>query len=420
MGRIGHLDVYGVSTEYLIPNTLHVNAGLALAPDGSLWYGQAGLMRFGVMAPPGVGPSKLQTTTTLSVSPSPAGSAAITCVATVTSPGGGTPTGFVIFSTFGGRVPLTNGTATAVLIASPSLQAGYCGDANYFGSLSQPAFLKPGLPSSRVANISFANSTTGVNTPTESTGSTFNVFTTMSAANFLTGGTPSGTVTIIMDDTNTLGNGTLSTGTNQFTVSGYGPGQHYLQAFYNGDANFDPIASVKLGFVGVAPSVLSATTTLSLSTNQAQAGQVVTLTATVTGAGEPESVVDFLDGTNLVGRANLHGGVATLSYVFAPGSHSLTAHYEGDFSFNTANSSASGLSVNGGTSSPPQLLFVSSPGAFVVSWPASASGFVLEENTNLGVSGWTAVGITPTTVNNQFTVTNSTTTQPAGFFRLRK
>jgi hypothetical protein len=291
MGRIGHLDANGVSTEYLVPNTLTIPASLALAPDGSLWYGQSGLMRFGVMAPPGAGPAKQPTVTTLSITPSQPETAPVTGVATVTAPGGGVPTGFVVFSYTGEAIPLTNGMATLTTSAAVQ-QAAYCCDVNCFGSLSQPFTVVGGLPS-RVAAVQFGRSDppAGETIPAPSTANSFDMTTDMSSANFLTGGTPTRTVTIVMDGTNTLGTGNLTPyvpfvgatpdGSNRFTVSGFGPGQHSIQAIYNGDANFDRIASLPYLFLGVAPSPLAATTTLSLSANSVPTGQAVTLTARV-------------------------------------------------------------------------------------------------------------------------------------------
>jgi hypothetical protein len=80
-------------------------------------------------------------------------------------------------------------------------------------------------------------------------------------------------------------------------------------------------------------------------------GDNVTLTATVTGSNlnNPTGTVEFKDGNDVIGSAPLTGtGPFTASFnttLLAAGSHSLTAHYDGDNNFDPNTSSASSLNV---------------------------------------------------------------------------
>ncbi|MEU7023836.1 Ig-like domain repeat protein [Streptomyces sp. NPDC046203] len=74
-------------------------------------------------------------------------------------------------------------------------------------------------------------------------------------------------------------------------------------------------------------------TTLTASPGVIQPGQDVTLTADVIcSAGTPTGEVVFYDGTDPIGTGTLDAsGSATLTaMLFAPGNHTITAHYEGD------------------------------------------------------------------------------------------
>jgi hypothetical protein len=82
------------------------------------------------------------------------------------------------------------------------------------------------------------------------------------------------------------------------------------------------------------------TTTLTSSLNPSQFGQAVTFTAQVTSTGPaPTGTVKFLDGTTSIGQATLSGGVAKLTKSnLAVGTHSITAHYNGDANSSTSTS----------------------------------------------------------------------------------
>ncbi len=102
------------------------------------------------------------------------------------------------------------------------------------------------------------------------------------------------------------------------------------------------------GTLTIAPA--STATAVAASPNPDGLNQAVTLTAAVSvvapGAGAPTGIVQFFDGATLLGSASLAGGAATLTTNgLAAGSHSISATYSGDGSFNTSTGSG-GLSVN--------------------------------------------------------------------------
>src|SRR5439155_673562 len=101
----------------------------------------------------------------------------------------------------------------------------------------------------------------------------------------------------------------------------------------------------------------STSTSLISSVNPSVSGQAISLTATITAvapaAGTPTATVTFFDGATNLGSAALDAsGQATLNIAsFVVGSHSLTASYNGDGSFNASTSAALTQSVGKGSSS---------------------------------------------------------------------
>jgi hypothetical protein len=112
----------------------------------------------------------------------------------------------------------------------------------------------------------------------------------------------------------------------------------------NGDGLVDLVAANSgdaSGTVGVllnnSTGAVAAKTSTTLSTSTASAvfGQQVTLTATVTSAaGVPTGTVTFLDGTTVLGTAQVNdAGQATLAVSLDVGSHALTAPFTGTGGF---------------------------------------------------------------------------------------
>ncbi len=72
------------------------------------------------------------------------------------------------------------------------------------------------------------------------------------------------------------------------------------------------------------------------------------------------------------------------------------------------------------TASQPQLSFILAGGKFVLNWPASAVGFILQSTTNLSPPVvWNIVSATPASINGQNVLTNLIS-GPQMFFRLMK
>jgi uncharacterized repeat protein (TIGR01451 family) len=93
--------------------------------------------------------------------------------------------------------------------------------------------------------------------------------------------------------------------------------------------------AVLLNPQGLTPT----TTTLTTSNNPSNAGQTISLTATVSPAAATGTVT-FYDGTAVIGTATLTLGGAVLQISdLAAGTHSITAKYEGDTTFDTSTSS---------------------------------------------------------------------------------
>ncbi|OWK39106.1 beta strand repeat-containing protein [Fimbriiglobus ruber] len=102
----------------------------------------------------------------------------------------------------------------------------------------------------------------------------------------------------------------------------------------------------------LAQLVSSPTTTVAgSSVSSSTYGQPVTLTATVSatlpGAGTPDSTVTFLDAGTILGTVNLSGGTASLTTSALPaGDHTITVSYAGDGLFDPSTSAAITVTVD--------------------------------------------------------------------------
>jgi len=311
--------------------------------------------------------NKAATTVALTSTPNPSSYLqTVTITATVTGANGGSPTGTVSFTDSGttisgcGSVALTaqqNGsvatcqTSTLAVGTHSQIVATYSGDGNYNGSNGtlQPA---------EVVNKAASTTVITANPHSPSMFGQMVTFTaTVTGAN---GGSPTGTVSFT-DGTNPISgctgvalvpqtNGSTATcSTSTLTV-----GQHTVDAAYSGDNNF----SLSSGPISYQVNEAGTAVSLSLNPTSASAGQVVTLTATVTANGGLVTVgtVTFLSGTQVLGTVQLVqsaggrqpvAGTATLATRFGPGSYSLTAHYNGTNSFGPATSAPQPLTVTG-------------------------------------------------------------------------
>ncbi|MDQ1388847.1 MAG: hypothetical protein QOF56_2301, partial [Acidobacteriaceae bacterium] len=150
------------------------------------------------------------------------------------------------------------------------------------------------------------------------------------------GAIPDGELVTFFDVTTAIGTGSTVSGVATFTTSSLKAKTHTIKATYGGDATFRPSS----GTVTQIVNKYTTTTTLTSSLNPSQFGQAVTFTAHVTSSGPaPTGKVKFLDGTLAIGSATLSGGVAKLTKSdLAVGTHSITAHYNGDAASSTSTS----------------------------------------------------------------------------------
>jgi polygalacturonase/sugar lactone lactonase YvrE len=139
--------------------------------------------------------------------------------------------------------------------------------------------------------------------------------------------TPTGTVVFTVDASTY--SASLVNGAASVIVSGLNAGSHSVSAAYTSTNGYAPATSSPATLV---VSQASSATTISANPNPAAQGKPETLTATVTGTGQPTGTVAFLSGTTTLCTSALNNaGVATC--MFAPSVSSalaLSARYQGD------------------------------------------------------------------------------------------
>ncbi|HRK45122.1 MAG TPA: Ig-like domain-containing protein, partial [Nocardioides sp.] len=241
----------------------------------------------------------------------------VTLTATVI---GGDPTGTVSFddgATHLGDGTVTDGEATlttsTLSVGDHTITATYAGDANHDGSTSN--------------NLVQTVAVVGTTTLLESSAnpSDFGEAVTFTAT--VLGDSPTGSVSF--DDGAThLGDGTVTDGEATLTTSALSVGSHTVTATYSGDTNNDMSVSAELV---QSVGVVGTTTTVVSDANPSVLGDLVTFTATVTGA-DPTGTVTFTDGATVLGSAPVDGsGEASLeTSTLAVGAHTITATYSGD------------------------------------------------------------------------------------------
>ena len=150
---------------------------------------------------------------------------------------------------------------------------------------------------------------------------------TLSATVSGTSVTPAGTVVFTVDST--AYDSMLTNGTTTALVSGLTAGSHQVSAAYTSANGYASAASATAQLaIGQASSAVS----LTANPNPAVQGKQETLTATVTGAGQPSGTVLFLSGSTTLCSSMLDGsGAAACTFTpSASGALSITAQYQGD------------------------------------------------------------------------------------------
>jgi ELWxxDGT repeat protein len=162
-------------------------------------------------------------------------------------------------------------------------------------------------------------------------------------------GTPTGSVTFLNGNT-VLGTANLdATGKATLSTSTLSLGAHSITAVYGGDT-----ASAGGNSAVLHQTITGALTqtTLSGSAAAVSKGDPVTFTSWVgtklPGLGTPTGTVTFYDGATALGTVALDGsGKATLkTYTLTPGSHAVTAVYNGAAAFQGSTALAVGVTVN--------------------------------------------------------------------------
>ena len=270
--------------------------------------------------------SKAAPSTTLGAGPDPSPfGQAVPLTATVS--GGYFPTGSVTFkegTTTIATVPLgTGGTAstsvTGLAAGSHTFTATYSGDGNNAA----------GAPGSVTHVVSKAVTTTGVTSSTNP--SVFGASVTFTVTVSSAAGTPLGSVTLT-DGSTPLATVPLAGGTASYSTSTLPVGTHAITASYGGTTNF----AASSGSVSQVVNKAASATTVVSALNPAVAGQSVTFSINVSSAaGIPSGTVTLLDGTATLATLTLStaGQASYATSTLAAGSHSITAHYNGDATY---------------------------------------------------------------------------------------
>jgi uncharacterized repeat protein (TIGR03803 family) len=172
-------------------------------------------------------------------------------------------------------------------------------------------------------------------------------------------------------------------------------GTFYGTTVDGGTSGDGTVFSFSIGTGGTASSA----TGLVLSPGTVTIGAVgpVVMTATVapsSGSGTPTGLVNFFNGSNAVGFANVSGGVATYNYnpsSLTVGTYQISAIYSGDGTFSTSSSSAETLTIS-------SLSVAATPSFSPASGTYNSAQTVTITDTTTGATIYfTTDGTTPTT-----------------------
>jgi hypothetical protein len=153
------------------------------------------------------------------------------------------------------------------------------------------------------------------------------------------GGVPGGTLQFI-DETNGGLLGWAEVATPSIIVARLMPGEHRIRVRYSGTMDFMPqLFQSARSVVLVHRELSKPAVTVSASGNPGTPGEVVTLTAVVSGRDmAPKGSVTFRDGAQILAHVGLdRGGTASFTTsALAEGARAVTAEYEGDGAYASA------------------------------------------------------------------------------------
>ncbi len=356
-----------------------------------------------------VGP--VATTTSLSCSPNPAFSGqSVTCTATVAP----IPTGEDSVQFFKGATSLgivdinSSGVATFTTSSLPlgpsSITAVFSGSAGFTTSTSAAVIVTVNAQTVTTITLSVAPNPAfaGQSVTLTATVTPAPTGATLGTVNFFNGAT-------------LLGSGTVnSLGIATFTTSSLPSGVLSLTAVFSGNAGFAGATSTAQSVTVNALTVT--TTTLSVAPNPATAGQLVTLTATVTPAptGTPAGLVTFKKGVTVLGTGTPNAsGVATFTTSSLPvGTYGLSASYAGNAGFAASVSTIQSLTVNAAITTTTTLTVSPNPAqagqpvTFTVTVAPPPTGTplgtvnLLNGATSLGMAALNSSGVATLTISN--------------------
>jgi hypothetical protein len=276
-----------------------------------------------------------------------------------TNPAAPNPCVFYDVTSGDNRVPCAGGTpgCSSTQNGTNGLMSGYAAGPGYD--------LATGLGSVNAANlanawssVTFAGSQTTFEVPTTSFahGTAVPLSGTVAAASGT--GTPTGNVSLRTDQFGAADVLTVKNGAFTGSVNDLPGGQYQLSAHYAGDGMFGPSDSATVA-LKVAPEASTTTIRLNPSSGSVNYGDPLSVKVQVagaSGAGVATGSVTLSDGATTLGTYPLGADgsafIATgqgASFSFATGSHSLTATYGGDNSFNRSTAAATSLTVGKGT-----------------------------------------------------------------------
>jgi hypothetical protein len=169
----------------------------------------------------------------------------------------------------------------------------------------------------------------------------------------------------------------LSNGSASFTTSTLALGSHSITARYTGDNQHSPSVTPAL-VQNVVKGNSSVSISLTAGTNPAFADDSLTFTATVTPSSATGSVVFFDGNTAISGNLPvMNGSVSLTTTALSVGTHSITAQYSGDATFNGATSAALSQTVK----SPISLFLASGTNPSVFGAPLTFTASVTPSST---------------------------------------